>query len=222
MNRLTFPVLQLSLSLFAASTAAHAQDSALKDDAAVDQADTLRVSKRDIHGNEAAVLNVCASFVEAQMIYFRSNVSGDGFLAFAPRIRSTPGKRDGLYWVSDSGEDESPSGPGLAAAAITEDSPGPELRPFFGYYFKMLLSQGPEAPGGARDYRIDGRLVTGFALIAWPAEYWRTGVHAFIVNHLGDVYAKDLGPDTSRIAGGVSAFAPDRTWTRVLAGSETR
>ncbi len=222
MHRISRVVLRLSLSLLAASAVLFAQEPASGVETSMDRSDTLRVPKRGIHENEAAVVNVCTSYVEAQMIYFRSNVSGDGFLAFAQRIRSPPGKRDGLYWGNDSGEDESPSGPGLAAAAITEDAPAAELRPFFGYYFKILPSQGPEAPGGARDYRVDGRLITGFALVAWPAEYWVSGVHSFMVDHLGDVYAKDLGPDTQRIAAGMTAFAPDRSWTKVVAGSETR
>ena len=184
-------------------------------------AESLRVPKRTAVENEAAVINVCASYVEGQMIYFHSFRDPQGFLGFASRIHSTPAMHDGLYWPVDSGEDESPMGPQFAAAAFTE-APSGISRPYFGYYFKILYAQGPDALGGARDYRVDGRLVTGFALIAWPAEYGASGVHSFVVNHLGDVYSKDLGPNTDRDAIGMSAFSPDRTWTRVLAAVETR
>jgi hypothetical protein len=168
--------------------------------------------------NEAAVVNVCFGYVEAQLLYFREDHANGGFLEFAQKIRSTPGKRDGLYWPLDGDEDESPLGPQFAAAAVTEDRSGAGSRPYFGYYFKVLLAQGPEAPGGARDYRVDGHLVTGFALIAWPAEHGVTGVRSFLVNHLGDVYAKDLGPDTPRVAASMPAFDPDRSWLKIASG----
>jgi hypothetical protein len=170
---------------------------------------------RGIGGNESAVIEICHRYVEAQLMYFRSDHDADGFLAFAGKIRSTPGMRDGLYWLLEDGQDESPMGPNFAAAAATEDQSPGYPRPLFGYYFKVLVSQGPEAIGGARDYRVDGRLLTGFALVAWPAAYGVTGAHSFLVNHMGDVYAKDLGSETGRTAAGISAFAPDRSWTKV-------
>jgi hypothetical protein len=179
-------------------------------------ADRERIPKQSIVDNEAAVTDICASYVEAQLIYFRSDHDGDGFPAFAQKIRSTHNRRDGLYWAPKFSEDESPMGPKFAAAAVTEEQPRGESRPYFGYYFKILLGQGPEAPGGARDYRVNGRLLTGFALVAWPAEYGVSGVHSFLVNHFGDVYTKDLGSGTRRIASGMSAFAPDRSWTKVV------
>ena len=174
------------------------------------------VQPRSVFENEAAVVNVCASYVEAQLIYFRSDHRAGGFLEFAQRIRSTPGTHDGLYWAMDADQDESPLGPNFAAAAVTEEQADIESRPYFGYYFKVLLSQGPEATGGARDYRVNGHLIAGFALIAWPAEYGVSGVHSFLVNHLGEMYARDLGPDTQRAALGMTAFAPDRSWTKLL------
>jgi DUF2950 family protein len=186
----------------------------------VPEPNTEAVPRRGVAGNEAAVVNVCVSYIEAQLLYFRTDHKSDGFLTFAQKIRSTPGTRDGLFWPIDSDEDESPIGPLFAAAAITE-YPFGEARPYFGYYFKILMGQGPEAPGGARDYRVDGRLIAGFALVAWPAAYGVSGVHSFMVNHLGDVYAKDLGPDTHRVAVGMPVFAPDRTWMKVISNPRT-
>jgi hypothetical protein len=113
-------------------------------------------------------------------------------------------------------------GPKFAAAAISEMQAGGKPQPYFGYYFKILLAQGSDAPGGARDYRVNGRLTTGFALVAWPAEYGISGVHSFLVNHFGDVYAKDLGPHTQRIASGMAAFDPDQSWAKVGAGNDRR
>ena len=162
--------------------------------------------------NEAAVVDVCLSYVEAQFLYFRANYSGDGHLAFAHKIRSAPGKHDGLYWAPDAAGEESPMGPRFAAAAITEQPHG-NAQPYFGYYFKILLAQGEGARGGARDYRVDGRLLSGFALVAWPAEHGVTGVRSFLVNHLGEIWARDLGSHTSRAAAAMTFFAPDKNWT---------
>jgi hypothetical protein len=170
--------------------------------------------------NQSAVIDMCRDYVEAQFQYFRMDQDRDGLLSFAERIRSTPGKHDGLHWPLVDDEDESPIGPKFAAAAITEKPAADKPRPLFGYYFKTLSSQGPEAPGGARDYKVEGRLVTGFGLLAWPAEYGVSGVQSFQVNHLGDVYAKDLGPATHRIAAGMPAFAPDRTWKKVASTAD--
>ena len=186
-----------------------------------DAANGPSAPRRSAAQNESAVINVCASYVEAQLIYFRADHDRDGFLKFARNIRSTPGSHDGLYWPPESDDDEeSPIGPLFAAAAITE-YPNPEPRPYFGYYFKILWAQGPEARGGARDYQVYGRLLTGFALIAWPADYGLTGVNSFMVNQFGDVYAKNLGPDTHRVAAGMPAFAPDRTWTKISSTEST-
>jgi len=174
----------------------------------------LNTPVRRTAANEAAVLEACREFVRAQFEYFAFDHAGDGFLSFAARIRSTPGRHDGLYWPIDTGDDESPIGPNFAAAAPAELSPEVSPRPYFGYYFKALVAQGPDAPGGARDYRVNGRLIGGFALIAWPAEYGVTGTVTFQVNQLGIVYRKDLGPDTSRAAG-IAEFSPDSSWTRI-------
>jgi hypothetical protein len=220
----------LSILFFAASAAAFSQSAVPTAVAKNTPAKAQVIPKgsaeparnRGVAAGEAVIIDVCRSYVDAQLNYLGSVHNPDGFPAFAQRIRSTPGKRDGLYWPLDAGEDESPMGPNFAAAAITEAPPADNAHPFFGYYFKILLSQGPEASGGARDYRVNGRLIAGFALVAWPAEYGVTGVRSFLINHLGDVYAKDLGPDTERAAAGMSAFAPDRSWAKVGSDADAR
>jgi hypothetical protein len=178
-----------------------------------------RLSRRGVPENEAGAVDACVSYVEAQFAYFRSAHSVNGARAFAQRIRSAPGKQDGLYWAPQSGEDESPVGPPFAAAAVTEDGAGSQ--PFFGYYYKVLQWR-PEAQRGTRDYHRDNPLAGGFALVAWPAEYGVTGVRSFLVDHRGIVYAKDLGPRTARTARGMSVFAPDRTWAVVHTGLDER
>jgi hypothetical protein len=182
-------------------------------------ADTASARDRLVARNEAAVVDVCLNYVEAQFLYFRANYPGDGHLAFARKIRSATGKRDGLFWPPDVADDESPMGPRFAAAAITEEQPDGNTQPFFGYYFKILLAQGEEARGGVRDFRVDGRLLSGFALVAWPAEHGVTGFRSFIVNHLGEIWSRDLGVQTSRVAAAMTVFAPDRNWARVALGS---
>jgi DUF2950 family protein len=177
------------------------------------------IPDRGIATNEAAAVDICQKYVDAQFSYFRLRYAGS--LSFAQRIRSSEGKLDGLYWPREATEDESPMGPRFAAAAAAELAPG-AAQPWLGYYFKILIAQGPQASGGSRDYRVDGRLTSGFALIAWPAEYGVSGVRSFVVNHLGDVYAKDLGANTPRTAMGTAAFSPDRTWKRVVTEAESR
>jgi hypothetical protein len=181
----------------------------------------MSAAAAEIARNESSAIDLCRAYVEAQLAYFSRPRNVEGVLAFAERIRSTAGKHDGLYWpLDDDGANESPMGPNVAAAAITEQGPGEQPRPFLGYYFKTLLAQGPAAAGGARNFKVENRLVGGFALISWPAHYGVSGVQSYIVNHLGDVYARDLGPDTGRIAANVSVFNPDRSWTRVASVRE--
>jgi hypothetical protein len=175
------------------------------------------VHVRGIDRNEAAISDICLSYVDAQWMYIRSTHGGDGYFAFATKIRSTPGLQDGLYWPLEADGEESAMGPKFAVAAATELDPA-AAHPFFGYYFKILVAQGPEAVGGARDYRVDGRLIAGFALLAWPAEYGVTGVRSFQVNHRGKVYAKDLG--AGRAAAAITVFDPDRTWTKVASATD--
>ncbi|HXK04605.1 MAG TPA: DUF2950 family protein [Verrucomicrobiae bacterium] len=222
--RASFPW-RCSLLALLASAAALAQTAPNAERRAVSLSVPLRAPERRasanaLAANEPAVIEACYRYVRAQLEYFSSDHTGDGYLSFAGRIRSTPGKHDGLYWPVEGGDDESPIGPNFAAAAWDENAPEGQARPYFGYYFKVLLSQGPDAAGGARDYSVDGRLIGGFALIAWPAEYGVTGTTTFQVNQLGVVYGKDLGSNTPSAAG-ITVFSPDATWSKFSAGNET-
>jgi hypothetical protein len=136
---------------------------------------------------------------------------GDGVLQYARKLGSSPGKKDGLYWDADpaKGDEPSPLGP-LVAAASTELKGHKEGEPYAGYHFRMLTRQGPGAPGGAYSYVINGRMVAGFAAVAYPADYGRSGVMTFIVNQSGKVYEKNLGPK----AAAVTTFDP-AGWTEV-------
>jgi hypothetical protein len=128
---------------------------------------------------------------------------------------SRPGKRDGLYWPASQGEDNSPLGELFAQATAQGYRFGGGRTPFHGYYFKVLNKQGAAASGGALDYVVDGKMIGGFALVAYPAEYRNSGVMTFLVNHAGTVFQKDLGPDTFKIAERMNSFNPDRTWQKV-------
>jgi len=138
-------------------------------------------------------------------------------LEYAQRISSSPGKTDGLYWPSELNNEESPLGPFVAQAQTEGYFNPPDFsdegpRPFHGYLFKILTRQGPSAPGGKHDYIVNGNMILGFALVAWPAEYGSSGVMTFIVNQQGRVYEKDLGEKTPKIVKGMRAYDPDRSW----------
>jgi hypothetical protein len=171
------------------------------------------IVRRRISRNELAVIDLCQQYLQAQLAYAASHA---GRTVFARKIRSTPGFRNGLYWSAKNAEDESLEGPLFASAAYAELEPSGTPSPYFGYYFKILLRQGPDAAGGALDYQINGELVRGFALVAWPAEYGVTGKRTFLVNQRGDVYQKDLGVETPKVASAMTAFNPDHSWVKVL------
>jgi len=165
------------------------------------------ILNRRIGANELKAIETLLAYVGAQRLY-ASSPRGDGKLrAFAQKIRSTPGKHDGLYWESKPGEEESPFGPLVPDAARRQ--PG---QPYYGYTYRILSAQGPDAPGGAYSYVINGNMVAGFAMIAYPASYGNTGIMTFIVNHYGDVYQKDLGKETATRAAAIRAYNPNATW----------
>ena len=168
---------------------------------------------RRIGRNELNTIQAALAYVDAQNEYAEKGVGGPG--VYARRIVSQPGKKDGLYWPTQPGEDESPLGELAAAAAAAGYRAGQEPQPYHGYYYKILTRQGANAPGGELDYVVGGKMIGGFALVAYPAEYGNSGVMTFLVNHDGVVYQKNLGPDTARIAARVTAFNPDKTWQRV-------
>jgi hypothetical protein len=176
------------------------------------------ISTRRIGRNELDTIQTLRAIVDAQDDYARSAGRQGAFMAYARRFFSTPGTRDGLCWATDEGEPPSPLGP-LAAAASAggygTSRPGDAPRPYNGYLFRILEAQGPSASGGAMEFVVNGRMIGGFGVIAWPVEYGRSGIKTFIVSHRGDVYERDLGPETARIARGVAAFDPGEGWARV-------
>jgi hypothetical protein len=171
---------------------------------------------RRIGRNELEAVQASLAYVDAQREYAEKDRTGAGINTYAQRIVSQPGKKDGLYWPAEQGEDPSPLGE-LVAEATSQGYQvgGGERKPFHGYLFKILTRQGPAARGGEYDYIINGKMIGGFALVAYPAEYGNSGVMTFLVNHDGTVFEKDLGPDTAKIAERMSAFNPDKGWQKV-------
>jgi hypothetical protein len=169
---------------------------------------------RRIGRNELDTIQTCLAFVDAENEYAEKD-HGDGLGAYAQRIVSTPGKQDGLYWKSDG--NDSPLGALAAEAAAEGYKAGGEPQPYHGYYYRILTGQGQSAPGGALSYIIKGKMIGGFALVAWPADYGNSGVMTFIVNHAGTIYQKDLGKDTDAVAKRMMWFDPDRSWAKVEA-----
>jgi hypothetical protein len=166
---------------------------------------------RRIGRNELAVMQVMLAIYDAEKEYARGDRNGDGVLQYAARFASSPGKRDGLYWPTKAGEAQSPLGPAMAAARAAG---GSSEAGYYGYRYKLLTGQGKNAPGGAFDYIARGRMIGGFAAVAWPVEYGDTGVMTFIVSHDGVVYEKDLGPDTAARAAAMTRFDPDSSWQK--------
>jgi hypothetical protein len=173
------------------------------------------VVARRIGGNELAVIDVCRAFVVAQREYASKSRDGEPIGIYAQKVRSAPGKHDGLYWKkSDPNDEESPLGE-LAAQASAEGYSAARDRqqtPFHGYYFRILTKQGAAAPDGARNYVVNRNMTGGFALVAYPAEYGSSGIMTFLVNHDGVIYERDLGEQTATIAAAMEEYNPDSTW----------
>lgn len=170
---------------------------------------------RRIGRNELRAIDVAKTLARAQVEYAREDRDGDKVREFAQRIASTPGTQDGLYWKVDpeSGEAESPLGPAIQPF-LAYASEGKKI-PFGGYYWKILKEQGDAAPGGAHAYLVNGNMIAGFAFVAAPAEYLKTGVMTFIVSHHGKVFQKDLGEDSLATAKAMTAFDPGEGWVEV-------
>jgi hypothetical protein len=169
---------------------------------------------RRIGRNELAAKMALLAYVDAQNEYAEMDAAGGGMGVYAQKIASTLGKKDGLYWPAAQGEPESPLGEFVAAAS--QRGPVGGDAPFHGYYYRILTSQGPAAPGGERKYVVRGKMIGGFAMVAYPAEYGNSGVMTFLVNKDGDVFEKDLGSATGRAVWRMSAFNPDHTWRKVV------
>ena len=170
---------------------------------------------RRIGHNELDTIQTCLAYVDAQNEYAAKDRTGAGTGVYAQRFISQEGKKDGLYWPTAQGEEQSPLGELFAEAAKQGYRAGEGRSPYHGYYYKILTKQGPAASGGALDYIVHGKMIGGFALVAYPAQYRNSGVMTFIVNYDGTVFQKDLGSDTASDAEAMTVYNPDKSWTKV-------
>ena len=175
------------------------------------------ILNRRIGRNELDTISVCHAYVEAQRSYASADRIGDKVLAYAQHLRSAPGAHDGLYWHAEPGEEISPLGPLIAQARGEGYRHESKIMthvptPYHGYLFKILTRQGPHAPGGKFNFIINGRMIAGFALVAWPAQWGNSGVMTFIVNQQGTVYERNLGPKTGSIAVKMTTYDPEPGW----------
>lgn len=173
------------------------------------------ILNRRIGRNELNALGAIRGYSEAQFDYANSDRDGDGVSEYAQKLHSESGKFDGLFWETEEGQPQSPLGPliaearaeGYKAKGATEKS-----SPYHGYYYRILTRQGSNVPGGKYDYVINGNMIAGFALVAFPAKYGSSGVMTFVVNNQGKIYQKDLGPKTAEIVEKMKEYNPDSTW----------
>jgi len=171
---------------------------------------------RRIGRNELAVIDICGALADGQAEYFSQRRDGASTKQYALKFISDAGKQNGLYWESPEGQPQSPLGPLVAFATDEGYSANPNSRaPFHGYNFRMLKKQGSHAPGGAKDYVVNGKMVGGFAFVAYPAEYGNSGVMTFIIDQDGVLLQKDLGKTTPETAAAMSEFDPDDSWSQV-------
>ena len=165
---------------------------------------------RRIGRNEIAAIYVCGALAQSQFQYFSQQ---HGVKQYAQKFISDAGQQNGLYWESAQSAPRSPLGPHVAFASDQEITTKPDkAQPFYGYYFRQLENQGPDAKGGAKPYLVNGKMTGGFAYVAYPAKYGETGIQTFIINQNGVVFEKDLGKDTGNVAKTMTGFNPDKTW----------
>ena len=185
------------------------------------QAGINEILNRRIGENELSAILTCRAYVLAQWQYFtEEDQDNDGVAEYAQKFVSSPGKRDGLYWETVDGEKPSPLGSLVPSARAEgygkkDDGSAPKHAPYHGYYFKILTRQGAYAPGRKYNYIINGNMIAGYALVAYPDKWGSSGVMTFIVNQQGRVYQKNLGPNTAQIAGAMTEYNPDPTWMLV-------
>ncbi len=172
----------------------------------------VEVLARRVGRNELTAMEVCRAYVEAQAEYASRDRTASGMLQYAQKILSSPGKKDGLYWE---GEPDNLVPKAFADASAGMLAEGKKPLPYHGYYFRILKAQGPDAEGGAMDYVVGGKMIGGFALVAYPTEYGVSGIETFLVNHRGKVYEKDLGAATGALARQMTRFNPDKSWKLV-------
>lgn len=173
------------------------------------------ILQQRIGRNELGAIEVCGAYADAQREYAAKGRAGDGLTEYAQKFKSSPGKHDGLYWNVGEGEEKSPFGPLIESARA--EGYGSEQnklgrRPYHGYYYKILTRQGKNAPGGAKEYVVKGRMTEGFALLAFPAKWGDSGIMTFMINQHGIVFEKNLGSDTAEVAGKITEFDPDLSW----------
>jgi Protein of unknown function (DUF2950) len=175
------------------------------------------ILNRRIGDNELYTIQTLLAVVDAQREYALKDRGGDGLLEYAQKFVSDAGKKDGLYWEVNPGEPQSPLGP-IITRARSEGYKGQAstaTSPYHGYHYRMLTAQGKNAPGGAYSYLVKGKMIGGFAVVAYPAEYGNSGVMTFVVNHDGKVFQKDLGKNTVAIGKSMKQYDVDSTWTEV-------
>jgi Protein of unknown function (DUF2950) len=175
------------------------------------------ILNRRIGENELNTIQTCLAIVDAQREYAIKDRDRDSFLEYAQKFASDPGKKNGLYWEAKAGEPQSPLGPIVAQArseGYQKKQAGQRI-PYHGYYYRILTAQGKNAPGGAYSYLVQGKMIGGFALVAFPSNYSNSGIMTFIANHEGKVFQKNLGKNTASIANGMKEYNPDSTWTEV-------
>jgi len=168
---------------------------------------------RRIGRNELEVIEIMHAYVDAQREYATTDWNGDGKTEFAQKVRSSPGKKDGLYWAAKEGEKLSPLGPFAAKAA--KEGYSKDSSALHGYHFKILKGQGKYAEGGAFDYIVNGQMILGYAMVAYPAQFGASGIMTFIVNQNGIVYQKNLGKSSEKIASAIKLYNPDSSWQKV-------
>jgi hypothetical protein len=173
------------------------------------------ILNRRVGRNELNVIDVIDAYVDAQHEYASKDCRGSGKVEFSQRLISTPGSRDGLYWEAGEGEQQSPLGPLIAQAAKEGYTAEGNLSPFHGYYFKILKGQGAHAKGGSYNYVVKDKMILGFALVAYPAEYGNSGVMTFVVNQEGNIFEKNLGKNTHQLAEAITTYNPDKSWKKV-------
>ena len=174
------------------------------------------ILNRRIGENELYTIKTLLAVVDAQREYAMEDRDRDGLLEYAQKFVSDPGKKNGLYWEAKPGERQSPLGP-IMARARSEGYKGQASTtapPYHGYYYRILTAQGKNAPGGAYSYLVKGKMIGGFAVVAYPAEHGNSGVMTFVVNHEGVVYEKDLGKQTASVGAAMTRFDPDTTWRK--------
>ena len=175
------------------------------------------ILSRRVGTNELGAIQTCLAIVDAQKEYAVLDRDTDQLLEYARKFESEKGKSDGLYWETAPNEPLSPLGPLVARATAEGYKNGEQMSPYHGYFFRIITAQGENANGGAYSYIVNGNMIGGFAIVAYPALYRSSGVKTFTVNHEGIVYEKDLGPDTAQLAAAIEVFDPDKSWKKVEA-----